>query len=572
MMKNFIRFSTIFLYVLLLVFVNSANAQITTPAISAGFEHTCALTRGGAVKCWGENKDGQLGDGTTTSRLTPVLVDGLSSGVVAIEAGRSHTCALTNSGAVKCWGYNEDGELGDGTMISRLTPVLVSGLSSGVKAINVGRYHTCAINSSGAAICWGYNVDGQLGDGTTTNRLVPVPVNSLSSGVAAIAAGIAHTCAITNVGAVKCWGENEEGALGDGTTIGKFTPVPVNGLSSNVVAIAVGSSFSCALTAAGTMKCWGYNYDGELGDGTTTDQLTPITVDGLNSGVLSITAGLFHACAITVDGAAKCWGNNEDGQIGDGNQYTSPITPTDVFGLSSNIVAISAGYFHTCALTDTGAVKCWGSNLLGQLGDGTNTSRLTPLNVDIHLGSKLFNPKLFSIAAKDGWVLESTETSKKGGKADSSSTTLIVGDSAKNQAYRSVLHFDTTSLPNNAVIIKATLTLKKQSLKGDVKPLGNLWLDMKQKNFGSTASLKANDFEATAGKTWVGKFKVSGNTYTAILKDTAKGYISKTAATQFKLGFNYGDNNDKGDDYLKFYSGNASSSLRPSLVIEYYVP
>jgi uncharacterized protein YjbI with pentapeptide repeats len=179
---------------------------------------------------------------------------------------------------------------------------------------------------------------------------------------------------------------------------------------------------------------------------------------------------------------------------------------------------------------------------------------------------------LRSVNTQDGWLLESTETSKKGGKADSSSTTLIVGDSAKNQEYRSILHFDTASLPDNALITKVTLTLKKQSLKGDVKPLGNLVIDMKQKNFGTSVSLTANDFEATAGKNSVGTFKATGSTYAAKLISTGTDYISKTAATQFKIHFSKDDNNDKGEDYLKFYSGNASTAQRPSLVIEYYVP
>jgi hypothetical protein len=182
------------------------------------------------------------------------------------------------------------------------------------------------------------------------------------------------------------------------------------------------------------------------------------------------------------------------------------------------------------------------------------------------------NPKLLSIAANDGWLLESAALNNKGGTADSRSSILIVGDSLKNQAYRSILHFDTAKLPNNAVITKATLTLKKQSLKGVVKPLGNLLVDLKQKNFGSNASLATNDFEAKAGKTSVGTFKVSGNPYSAVLTATGKANISKTAATQFKIHFTKDDNNDKGDDYLKFYSGNASSSTKPSLVIEYYVP
>jgi alpha-tubulin suppressor-like RCC1 family protein len=188
-----------------------------TPVVVAGSRHTCALTSGGAVKCWGYNATGQLGDGTRgTNRLTPVDVAGLASGVVAIAAGDFHSCKLTSGGAVKCWGRNDDGRLGDGTVRTmRLTPVDVVGLASGVVAIAAGALHTCALTSGGAVKCWGRNDDGRLGDGTVrTMRLAPVDVVGLASGVAAISAGYSHTCALTSGGAAKCWGAYESGQLG----------------------------------------------------------------------------------------------------------------------------------------------------------------------------------------------------------------------------------------------------------------------------------------------------------------------------------------------------------------------
>jgi len=279
--------------------------------ISAGGYHTCALTSSGGVMCWGDNNYGQLGDGTTTDRSTPVDVVGLSSGDTAIATGGYHTCALTSSGGVRCWGRNHYGQLGDGTTTNRTTPVDVVGLS-GVTAIAAGVYHTCALTSSGGVRCWGFNFYGQLGDGTTTtHRTTPVDVVGLSSGVTAIAAGGYHTCGLTSSGGVRCWGQNTYGQLGDGTTTDRSTLVDVVGLSSGVTAIAGGGYHTCALTSSGGVKCWGQNVYSQLGDGTTTDRYTPVDVVGLSSGVTAIAAGVYHTCALTSSGGVKCWGYND---------------------------------------------------------------------------------------------------------------------------------------------------------------------------------------------------------------------------------------------------------------------
>ena len=194
--------------------------------IAAGAEHTCALTSSGGVRCWGRNNYGQLGDGTTTDRLTPVEVSGLAEDVQSIEAGAEHTCALTSSGGVMCWGRNDYGQLGDGTTTDRLTPVEVNGLAEDVQSIEAGAEYTCALTASGDTMCWGRNDYGQLGDGTTTDRLTPVEVNDLAVAVQAIAAGPEHSCALTS-GDIRCWGGNGRGQLGDGTTTDRLTPVEV---------------------------------------------------------------------------------------------------------------------------------------------------------------------------------------------------------------------------------------------------------------------------------------------------------------------------------------------------------
>jgi alpha-tubulin suppressor-like RCC1 family protein/pimeloyl-ACP methyl ester carboxylesterase len=349
-------------------------------AIAAGYGHTCAVTAGGGVKCWGWNPFGQLGDGTTADRHTPVNVSELTSGVTAIAAGGLHTCALTTGGGVKCWGWNERGQLGDGTTVNRHTPVDVSGLTSGVVAIATGQWHTCALTTGGGVKCWGWNEHGQLGDGTTTNRLVPADVSGLASGVAAFAAGWSHSCALTTGGGVKCWGWNEYGQLGDGTTTNHPTPVNVSGLASGVAAIVAGWSHTCALTTGGGIKCWGHNYYGQLGDGTATDHYIPVDVSELSSGVAAIAASGWHTCALTTGGGIKCWGHNGSGQLGDGTA-SQRLAPVDINGLTSGVAAVAAGGSQICALTTGGGIKCWGSNYYGQLGDGTGISRYTPVDV-----------------------------------------------------------------------------------------------------------------------------------------------------------------------------------------------
>ncbi len=350
-------------------------------AIAAGRSHTCALTSAGGVACWGSNSFGQLGDGASTQRLTPMAVSGLASGVAAITAGVYHSCALTSAGGVQCWGYNGYGQLGDGTQTNRLTPVAVSGLSSGVAAIAAGAYHTCALTTGGAVLCWGYNGYGQLGDGSTTQRLTPVWVSGLTSGVAAIAAGGYHSCALTSAGWALCWGENYDGQLGDGSFTDRLTPVGVSGLWGGVAAITAGNQHSCALTSAGGVQCWGYNEFGQLGyGGTYLWQATPVTVSGLSTGVATLDAGWGHTCALASTGGVQCWGRNDSGQLGDGST-TNRYTPVAVSGLTSGVRAISAGGYHSCALAMTNEAKCWGWNAYGQLGDGTTTSQLTPVAV-----------------------------------------------------------------------------------------------------------------------------------------------------------------------------------------------
>ncbi len=359
--------------------VNVSGLASGISAITAGDEQTCALTTAGGMKCWGYNDLGELGDGTTTDRPKPVDVSGLASGVIAISAGYDHTCALT-TGGVKCWGANDYGQLGDGTTTEADTPVDVSGLASDINAISAGTEHTCALNTGGGVQCWGFNDSGQVGNGTTDEADTPVDVSGLASGVSAISAGGIHTCALTDGGGVKCWGSNDLGQLGDGTPVWRTAPVDVSGLTSGISAIAAGWMFTCALTTGGGVQCWGDNSYGQLGNDTTDTSNTPVDVSGLSSGVSAISGGEEHTCALTTGGGVKCWGYNASGELGDGTT-TERLTPVDVSGLTSGVSAVAVGALHTCALTTGGGIKCWGANYMGQLGDNSTTQRTTPVDV-----------------------------------------------------------------------------------------------------------------------------------------------------------------------------------------------
>lgn len=359
--------------------IKVGDAVLEVVQISAGGYHTCAVTTSGAAKCWGYNASGQLGDGTTTNRFVPITVSGLTSGVASVVAGDSHTCAVTDAGAAKCWGSNDYGKLGDGTTSRSLTPVSVLGLTSGVLSLAAGTQHTCAVTAAGAAKCWGQNASGQVGDGTlTTNYSTPMQVSGLTSGVVTISASGSYSCVVTTNGAAKCWGVNANGELGDGTTTRRSTPTQVSGLSSGVASISTGGAHTCVGTTSGAARCWGWNYYGQLGDGSTTNRLTSVQVSGLTSGVTRISAGSNYTCAIH-SGAAKCWGYNGAGQLGNGSTGQS-FTPTQVSGMTSGVSSIATGSAHTCAFNSE-VGKCWGAGGYGRLGDGTGMNRSTPVNI-----------------------------------------------------------------------------------------------------------------------------------------------------------------------------------------------
>ncbi|MGE5579277.1 MAG: fibronectin type III domain-containing protein [Bacillota bacterium] len=360
-------------------------------AIAAGDEHSLALKGDGTLWAWGRNNGGQLGDGTTTTRKTPVQVKGLT-GITALSAGIYHTLALKGDGTVWAWGDNNYYQLGD-PRISRATrPIQVSGLT-GVTAISAGDCHSLAVKGDGTVWAWGRNHRGQLGVGSMTTGMTPVQVPGLT-GFTAVAAADDHSLALRGDGTVWAWGYNDCGQLGDGTTTLRTTPVQVHGLTG-VTDVVASWRHNLAIKGDGTVWAWGHNRDGKLGDGTMTDRITPVQVIGL-AGVSVVAAGSDHSLALRGDGTVWVWGNNAKGQLGDGTttQWTSPIRVPELTGVS----AVAAGYCHNLVLKEDGTVRAWGRNEHGELGDGTTTTRKTPVHVPGLTG-------VIAIAAGDGHSL-----------------------------------------------------------------------------------------------------------------------------------------------------------------------
>ena len=351
----------------------------TAKEIATGYTYSCALIDKGSVLCWGSNHGARVLGAEIVGSLSPVEVPELASGVTAIAAGTGHACALVAGGSVMCWGGNGMGQLGNGAAPGADVPVPadVTDLES-VAAVAAGAYHTCALTREGAVKCWGNNATGALGDGSTIDSGLPIDVAGLGAGVSAIAAGNAHTCALTDAGLVRCWGGNFQGQLGNGSATSSSIPVDVPGLSA--IAIAAGAAHTCALSLDGGVYCWGWGQWGQLGNGATTSTNAPVAVSALAQGVMAITTGGRHTCALRGGGNVDCWGYNSAGRLGDGSTADSSV-PVAVSGLVEKAIAISAGNAHTCAVLGNGAVNCWGFNGSGQLGTGNTTDSKVPVEV-----------------------------------------------------------------------------------------------------------------------------------------------------------------------------------------------
>jgi alpha-tubulin suppressor-like RCC1 family protein len=332
--------------------------------IAAGWQHACALTPAGGVKCWGSNLFGQLGNGLTdsmsnwTTKLPPVDVIGLSSGAVDLTAGEDFSCALMMGGGLKCWGIIP----GTGNMVTP-SPVDIPGLGP-ISQVAAGEEHVCVMLSAGGVECWG---DGGEMNTTTAPSLtspIPTPVEAVGSDVVSIASGDGYSCALTSGGTLSCWGGNTHGELGSGslTPADSPTPLAVTGIGSDARALAtLGGCQTCAVLTGGRAVCWGWNNKGQLGNGTMTDSPTPIIVHGLESRVTAIAAGgEWGACALLDGGGVFCWGDNSLNQLGSGSTIMTSPVEIAVSGLGSGVKEIAIGDAMGCAIMAAGGVKCWG--------------------------------------------------------------------------------------------------------------------------------------------------------------------------------------------------------------------
>ena len=365
----------------------SGTASVTVKAlvfasVSAGGFHTCGVTTDGDAYCWGWNGWGQLGNGT--ANIGPgARPDPVAGGVafVSLSAGAFHTCAITTDGTAYCWGRNEDGQLGNGAAdgFEHTTPEAVLGGLT-FSSVSAGSFHNCGLTTDGTAFCWGRNAGGQLGndDADLRSRATPDPVGG-GLIFESVGGGLNHSCGLTTDGTAYCWGGNLDGELGIGSADGTHHTTPEK-ISGGLVLASVSTDFihNCGITAPGVTYCWGGNFGGQLGNGTTANASAPVAISA-NLTFALVSAGRSHTCALTTEGTGYCWGGNGDGKLGNGGLADVSVPVAVSGGLSFS--SVSAGGFHTCGLTTDAATYCWGANSDGQVGDGSTNDRTTPVLV-----------------------------------------------------------------------------------------------------------------------------------------------------------------------------------------------
>ncbi len=544
----------------------------TFTQVSAGSFHSCGVKSDGTLACWGA--------GTTDTGSSPEYGQSIppTGTFLQVSAGYKHTCGLKSDNTLACWGWNYKDYKQTDAPVGTFTQV------------SAGSYaHSCGLKSDGTVACWG---DKRYGQATP-------PAGTFTQ----VSAGYWHTCGVKSDGTVACWGA--------GTTISDPPTMPEYGQSippaGTFTQVSAGEWHSCGVKTDGTLACWGYNSYG---------QATP------PSGVFTaVSAGGFHTCGVKSDGTITCWGRNDygesnslsiSGSVGvagagatlsytdgmpktataDANgiysfavtfNWTGTVTPTKAgvtFSPASrsytNLAANQTGQNYTVLTptpTSTRTATATRTATRTPTRKPTKTATPTPTRTPTKAPKTL---TLQSSGSYDGWILESNETSGIGGTRDSAATTFRLGDDASDRQYRAILSFNTASLPDNAVIQSAVLKIKQSGSPTGSNPfsvLGSLYASIRKGYFGSSSSLQAADFNATASAEKIatfGKTPTSG-WYSAKLTSSGRSKISKTSLTQFRLAFANDDNDDKGADYMKFISGDASSN-KPQLVITYTVP
>ncbi|QVK16776.1 DUF5011 domain-containing protein [Mycoplasmatota bacterium] len=382
----------------------------TITKVSLGDYHSSAITSEGRIFTWGANSNGQLGDGTTISRNTPTEITiGVGETIKEVSLGSNHSSAITSEGKLYTWGWNNFGQLGDGTTANRYTPTEITiGVGETITEVSLGCFHSSAITSEGKIFTWGNNEYGQLGDGTTDDRYTPTEITSnfnleVGETITKVSLGYYHSSAITSEGRMFTWGRNNDSQLGDGTTTNKSNPTEITSNFNNlgdgetITKVSLGNN-SSAITSEGRIYTWGYNGYGQLGDGTTTSRNTPTEITskfnlGVGETIQELSLGCHHSSAITSEGKIFTWGRNNDSQLGDGTT-TNKSTPTEITSnfndvvvekiylpISETIQKLSLGTYHSLAITSEGRIFTWGFNDYGQLGDGTTTARNTPTEI-----------------------------------------------------------------------------------------------------------------------------------------------------------------------------------------------
>lgn len=371
------------------------NSGTTYAKVAAGgysdgssYMHTCAITTSGELQCWGRNNNGQVGNNTLTNQLTPVTID---SGVsyTVVRAGGVHNCAITTSGVLKCWGDNSKGQIGDGTLIDKLIPTEIDPGQTYLD-VDLGDLYTCAITTSNKLKCWGENTYFNLGNRSNVNERSPVAIDTTENYVSLSAAGgtvnsaQSSACGVTTTGRLKCWGSNNGHMVLDSK--GVYGDIGISEANSGLTfaSVSVGGHSACGLTPNQDLYCWGANTSGQLGDRTVIPRDSAVLVDpGVKYAMIDIAGGTSmvapwypHTCGITTTGVLKCWGSNSEYQLGNGTTVQK-IKPT-VIDAGTTYSYVATGYSNTCAITTAGVLKCWGDNSKGQLGIGSTVDQSTP--------------------------------------------------------------------------------------------------------------------------------------------------------------------------------------------------